>query len=187
MQISIGERIALLRKRKDITQTDLAEYLYLAPQTVSRWETGGGTPDIALLPKIAAFFGVSTDELFGLTSLERAQLLAEKLHMWIQLGRETLSELKRDFEERPDNISLLRCISMLGHRQDYETALESVDSKAVRDIILPPSAENLPVWHELISAAARIGETGFIGRYLLPEAGLDRYFQEKAREEINLA
>ena len=59
MKLTIGEKIALLRKEKGITQTELAEYLFLAPQTVSRWETGGGTPEIMLLPKIAAFFGVS--------------------------------------------------------------------------------------------------------------------------------
>lgn len=78
MKLTIGEKIALLRREKNVTQTELAEYLFLAPQTVSRWEVGGGAPDITLLPKIAAFFGVSIDELFGLTSLERAENLVCK-------------------------------------------------------------------------------------------------------------
>ena len=73
MKLTIGEKIALLRKEKNITQTELAEYLCLAPQTVSRWEVGNGAPEISLLPKLAAFFGVSIDDLFGLTSLERAE------------------------------------------------------------------------------------------------------------------
>ena len=137
MKLTIGEKIALLRKEKNITQTELAEYLSLAPQAISRWEVGNGAPDITLLPRIAAFFGVSIDELFGVTDLERAedlvckysvlrddrsfqeameclnsqlqtidaarksgveadagleadrdQLEAEKMHMWIQQGRE---------------------------------------------------------------------------------------------------
>ena len=137
MKLTIGEKIALLRKEKGITQTELAEYLFVTPQTVSRWEVDSGAPEITLLPKIAAFFGVSVDELFGLTSLERTenlvcrysvlrddrsfqeamdyidsqlqtidafaknsgadpaglegerdQLKAEKMHMWIQQGRE---------------------------------------------------------------------------------------------------
>ncbi len=71
MKLKIGEKIALLRKEKEITQTELADYLFLAPQTISRWEVGSGAPEITLLPKIATFFGVSIDELFGLTSLER--------------------------------------------------------------------------------------------------------------------
>lgn len=78
MKLTIGEKIALLRKEKNITQTELAEYLFLAPQTVSRWEVGSGAPEITLLPKIATFFGVSIDELFGLTSLKRTEDLVSK-------------------------------------------------------------------------------------------------------------
>ncbi|MDE7218571.1 MAG: helix-turn-helix domain-containing protein, partial [Oscillospiraceae bacterium] len=51
MKLSVGEKIAMLRKEKNITQTELAEYLFLAPQAVSRWEVGNGTPEITLLPR----------------------------------------------------------------------------------------------------------------------------------------
>ena len=78
MKLNIGEKIALLRKEKNITQTELAEYLSLAPQTISRWEVGNGAPEISLLPKIATFFNVSIDDLFGLTSLTRAEDLVCK-------------------------------------------------------------------------------------------------------------
>lgn len=78
MKLTIGEKISTLRKEKAISQTELAEYLYLTPQTVSRWEVGNGAPEITLLPKIAAFFNVSIDELFGVTSLERAEDLVCK-------------------------------------------------------------------------------------------------------------
>lgn len=78
MKLAIGEKIALLRKKRNVTQTELAEYLYLTPQTVSRWEVGSGTPEVTLLPRIATFFGVSIDELFGVTSLERTEDLAVK-------------------------------------------------------------------------------------------------------------
>ena len=64
--------------RKNITQTELAEYLLLAPQAISRWEVGNGTLEISLLPKIATLFGVSTDDLFGLTSLTRMEDLVCK-------------------------------------------------------------------------------------------------------------
>lgn len=75
---TIGEKIASLRKERHITQTELAEYLVLVPQTISKWEVGNGTPDVALLPRIADFFGVSVDELFGRTSLEHAKDLVLK-------------------------------------------------------------------------------------------------------------
>lgn len=258
MVLSIGEKIALLRKEKNITQTELAEYLFLAPQTVSRWEAGNGAPEITLLPKIAAFFSVSIDELFGLTSLERTedlvskysvlrddrsfreamesidsqlqsigaflkngggdtrqleqerdQLEAEKTHLWIQQGREafqrafaiadrfvkktegnpehpwylrmrlqrdqlcgsmgrgreTLAERKAGFLEHPDEISLLRYLSMLNHRQDYEAVLLEAEGPA-REMLVPPCEKNRSSWMEIIHAAARMRETDFIDRHL---------------------
>ncbi len=71
--MEIGTRILQLRKQKGITQQQLAEYLSVLPQTVSRWEAGGGTPDVMLLPKVATFFGVTMDELFGMHDMERIQ------------------------------------------------------------------------------------------------------------------
>ena len=56
MALELGKRIATLRKMQKITQAQLAEYLSVQPQTISRWEAEGGMPDITLLPKIALFF-----------------------------------------------------------------------------------------------------------------------------------
>ena len=69
----IGQTIGRLRKEHHVTQTQLAEYLFVTPQTVSKWEAGNGTPDISLLPRIASFFEISLDELFGITKLEQLE------------------------------------------------------------------------------------------------------------------
>lgn len=61
----IGTNIRLLRKTKNITQEELANALHISYQAVSKWENGSSQPDIALLPAIANYFGVSIDELFG--------------------------------------------------------------------------------------------------------------------------
>ena len=76
--MELGKKIAALRKMKKVTQTQLAEYLSVNPQTVSRWEAEAGMPDIMLLPKIATFFGVSLDELFGMTDMEQISNLVYK-------------------------------------------------------------------------------------------------------------
>ena len=260
MKLTIGEKIALLRKEKNITQTELAEYLVLAPQTVSRWEVGNGAPEISLLPKIAAFFGVSIDDLFGVTSLERAEdlvcrysvlrddqsfreamdylnsqlqtidaarqnggpddaeleadrdkLEAEKLHMWLQQGREAFSRAyamadafvkktegkpdhpwylpmrlqrnqlsipmgkgrealamcKRDLSEKPSVITLHLYLNLLNDLDRYEDILsiEATESR-VRDIVFPPSRENLCVWQLLIRAAAETGGTDFVETHI---------------------
>jgi len=76
--VELGKRIANLRKKNKITQAQLAEYLAVMPQTVSRWEADGGTPDVVLLPKIAMFFGVSLDELFGINDMKQIDDLVYK-------------------------------------------------------------------------------------------------------------
>ena len=62
---NIGEIILKLRKDKNITQDELGKILRVSNQAVSKWETGGGLPDIELLPSIADYFNVSIDKLFG--------------------------------------------------------------------------------------------------------------------------
>lgn len=68
--IKLGEKIKALRKQKDISQEILAGYLGVSYQAVSKWENGSTMPDITLIPAIASFFGVSTDELFDFNLFE---------------------------------------------------------------------------------------------------------------------
>ena len=59
----IGLRIANLRKMRGIKQEELANYVGVTAQAVSKWENGG-TPDVELLPKIADYFNVTIDYFF---------------------------------------------------------------------------------------------------------------------------
>lgn len=61
----LHEQLQILRKQKGITQEELASHFNVTNQSVSKWESGQSCPDIELLPKLAAFFGVSIDELLG--------------------------------------------------------------------------------------------------------------------------
>lgn len=61
---NIGAVILELRKAKGVTQDELAKYVGVSAQAVSKWENGG-VPDTELLPKIADFFEVTIDKLFG--------------------------------------------------------------------------------------------------------------------------
>ncbi len=51
------------RKKKGLTQLQLAEALYVSPQTVSKWENGFSEPDSEKLCALADIFGVSVDNL----------------------------------------------------------------------------------------------------------------------------
>ena len=58
-------RLTALRKEHKLTKKAMAEALGLSRQTVSNWEKGDIEPNIGVLAKIAAYFGVSTDYLLG--------------------------------------------------------------------------------------------------------------------------
>ena len=65
MEMTIGKRIAALRREKNLNQDDLAQMLEVSPQAVSKWENDQTCPDISLLPKLAKILGVSVDELLS--------------------------------------------------------------------------------------------------------------------------
>ena len=65
MDMTIGKRIALLRKEKGLTQEELANHMGVSPQAVSKWENDQTCPDISALPKLAGLLGVSVDELLS--------------------------------------------------------------------------------------------------------------------------
>lgn len=70
MNIRLGEKIRTLRKAKNISQEVLAQYLGVSFQAVSKWENGSAMPDVAMIPAIATFFEVSTDEMFDFNRLD---------------------------------------------------------------------------------------------------------------------
>ena len=55
--------IKILRKRKGLTQHQLADKLGVTDKAVSKWERGLGTPDISMLNKLALILDIDTDNL----------------------------------------------------------------------------------------------------------------------------
>lgn len=107
----IGKNIAKFRKEKGLTQIQMAEFLCVTPQTISKWETENGAPDIALLPKIAIFLEVSIDELFGLSNVNHVEDLVMRYSV---LREERLyQEAMRALEHK------LNTLSLEGQEQEY--------------------------------------------------------------------
>lgn len=63
--MTFAERLKELRKRKGLTQTQLADALGVHLQTVSKWERGVTEPDISLIGETAAALGATVEELAG--------------------------------------------------------------------------------------------------------------------------
>lgn len=79
--MNIGEVIKYRRKKRNITQAELAELLNVTPQAVSRWEMGISYPDIAMIPKISGVLWVSADELLGIRPLVTGRPVGEDMDL----------------------------------------------------------------------------------------------------------
>ena len=69
----IAENLKSLRKKKDLTQEEVAEILGVSPQSVSKWERGDTYPDITLLPALANLYKVSVDTIIGMDRINDGQ------------------------------------------------------------------------------------------------------------------
>ena len=61
----IGKRISFFRKEKGITQKELAEFLHISYQAVSKWESGKSLPTVEMLYEISNLLSVSIDTLLN--------------------------------------------------------------------------------------------------------------------------
>lgn len=77
----MGQRIAFLRKEKNMSQSETAKYLNISTSALSMYETGNREPNNELLSKLADFFGVSTDYLLGRESPKNNSLNWQDLGM----------------------------------------------------------------------------------------------------------
>jgi len=111
-----NEKIKKLRKQSDMTQEQLAEYMCVSPQAISRWETGATCPDISALPQLAELFDVTIDELLGVDEKEKRQEInaviaaaEEKINNTGET-EESIIKLREALNKYPNNERLLCCL-----------------------------------------------------------------------------
>jgi transcriptional regulator with XRE-family HTH domain len=88
--IKISEIITQKRHEKSITQEELADHMGVTKAAVSKWEKEQCYPDITLLPKLAAYFNISTDKLLNYSP----QLTREEI-------RKICIKMSADFTTKP--------------------------------------------------------------------------------------
>lgn len=76
--MSLGKRIAELRKERGMEQAQLAKKLNIATSTLGMWETDKRKPNTEAIVSIAQFFQVSTDYLLGNSEKKHYYDLTEK-------------------------------------------------------------------------------------------------------------
>lgn len=125
--IKLGEKIKHLRKQKNISQEVFANYLGVSFQAVSKWENGNTMPDVTMIPAIASFFGVSTDELFDFNLYEvekRVMEICDEAYKYRFSDVKKSEQILRDGLKRfPGNDIIL---NNLLYTLDYQTRADEV-------------------------------------------------------------
>ena len=76
---TFAERLKELRKEKGLSQSELAEQLGVAINTVSQWELGNRMPEKKTITQIARFFDVLESFLLGERDIKDIEEMAEEL------------------------------------------------------------------------------------------------------------
>ena len=115
MTNNLGETIRRLRKLHDITQETLADAVGVTIPAVSKWERGECLPDVTLIVPLAAYFGITTDELLGVSEeIKRAKIqkwyddyLPYIYHMTKEIDQARFNDLLALMEEFPNDFELM--------------------------------------------------------------------------------
>jgi transcriptional regulator with XRE-family HTH domain len=74
--MTFGERLRYLREEKELRQQDLAEYLNISTRMIGYYESDQHFPsDAQMIIKLAKFFDVSLDYLFGISDIRNNEIL----------------------------------------------------------------------------------------------------------------
>ena len=114
--MSIGTTIKRLRREKDITQEQLAEYLGITSRAISQWECDRTAPDISQIPALCHIFDVSSDVLLGIdiekTNEEIKRYLTEAAELGNQgKGSERTALLREANKKFPRDYKIMYCLA----------------------------------------------------------------------------
>ena len=92
--MNLPEKLTDLRKKRKLSQSELADYLHISRQAVSRWETGDTVPTTDNLKLLSELYGVSLDDLLHDGPLEEER---EE-----EIIAEPKEEMKKEPERKPN-------------------------------------------------------------------------------------
>lgn len=96
-EIGLSDTIARKRRERGLTQGELAAYVGVTKASVSKWETGSSYPDILFLPKLAAYFSITIDELMCYTpQMSKEEILKTYQKFREDFGKKPFADVKEE-------------------------------------------------------------------------------------------
>ena len=94
-QATTGRFIAARRKKLGLTQRQLAERLSISDKTVSKWERGGGLPEVGLMLPLCGELGISVNELLAGRRVEEQEYKEQAEANMMELVKQNQENKKR--------------------------------------------------------------------------------------------
>ena len=137
--MKLGTTILELRKKKNVTQEELAAELGVTAAAVSKWENGYTLPDILMLCALADYFEVTTDELLGRAkenkfaviaaeTMELGQMIADLAREYGIIAHGIYSHFQEALDSASSRSEVKFLITSLGHPLN-EIEEEEIDKK----------------------------------------------------------
>ena len=93
-QVKIGKFIAECRKKKNLTQMQLAEKLNITDRAISKWENGKGMPDTSIMLELCEILGISVNELLSGELIEMGEYSKKTEELLLKMSQEKESRDK---------------------------------------------------------------------------------------------
>ena len=174
-----GAFIASVRKEKGLTQSNLAELLFVSDKTISKWERGAGFPDIKNLEPLAAALGVSLVELMQGEREKTNEISITKAEGLLTDALQLQSKMNQALKMVSYGITILfaaiSCFLLFLLIQDGAVVLYSVVS-----LLFGLAAWLIPIWMILQKKYRNIGLSILISMGLALASLVTQFFQTRS-------
>ena len=161
--INIGQTIAKERKKRGDTQEKLATFCHVSKASVSKWEKGQTYPDITLLPKLAAYFNITVDELLNAKVQQSKEDIQHIYHQFAQrFADEPFQTVYQDVIEwvslyaNDPQVLLQSSVLLLNHVTQQQEANEVLSNCLQRLERIPQLTDELWMIEQATALAATI-------------------------------
>ena len=84
-QVKIGKFICECRKKQNLTQSELAEKLFITDRAVSKWENGRAMPDSTLMLELCKILNITVTDLLNGEIVEESSYKDSQENMVLEL------------------------------------------------------------------------------------------------------
>lgn len=95
---SFGEKVKRLRKKRNLTQEQLAEMIDISPRNLSKIEVGDCFVKAETLERLLIALNISTEELFANDHIKTNSELLEKINFYINTAKDDNKMLEKIYK-----------------------------------------------------------------------------------------